>query len=395
MTRYFSTKKLVGFSIIATLILFAFSGSHPTTGSGGYTGAPGDNACVSCHSPSSAINGTINLTGLPSSISPNTTYPITVTITSTMGSPTRSGFQMVSLKPNLSNGGTFSVPPNENNAQVKIAGGKSYVGHQPAKLFTGTESIYEVEWTSPSDPTGDITVYAGAILANGAGGNSGDRFVVTTQTVTLGGGNPLSVTFSNIIDASCSDSSDGSATANATGGSGNYMYAWDNGETTATAIMLTGGTHSITVTDDSNQQVIETVTIGAPAPLAPFIIGQTDANCNGEASGTAEISVNGGTPGYTYNWGGGITGPVQNSLDAGNYTVTITDNNNCQAFLNVTIGEPAPLNINIIAQNNPSCNGDTDGLITVEATGGNGNYSYNWLDGIGTANGGTLSVSAV
>ena len=43
---------------------------------------------------------------------------------------------------------------------------------------------------------------------------------------------------SNIIDATCSDGTDGSATATPTGGSAPYTYAWSNGETTQTATML-------------------------------------------------------------------------------------------------------------------------------------------------------------
>lgn len=393
MTRHFTTKKLVAFSIFATLILFAFSGSHPTTGSGGYTGAPGDNVCTTCHTPGGVLDGNIAIGGLPGSVTPNTTYPLTITITNTAGSAVRAGFQMVSLKANLANGGTFSVPATESNAQVKTAGGKSYVGHQPAKNFSANEVIYNVEWTAPASATGDITVYAAAMIANGANGNSNDKFATTNMAVTLGGGgDPLMGTFSNIADASCSDSNDGSATINVTGGSGNYTYNWDNGEMNATAVMLSGGQHTVTVTDDSNNQIIEMVTIGSPSPIIPAIIFQNDAICNGEMSGSAELTANGGTPGFSYSWGNGIMGAIQNNLAANNYQVTITDLNNCTAVIGVTIGEPDPLEITIIGIDEPSCNGEADGMITVEATGGNGNFIYNWLDGIGVPNGGTLSL---
>ena len=393
MTRHFSTKSLVGFSIFATLLLFAFSGSHPTTSSGGYTGAPNDNVCTTCHTPGGSLDGNIAIGGLPSSVMANTTYPLTITITNTAGSAVRAGFQMVSLKTNLANGGTFSVPVSENNAQVKTAAGKSYVGHQPAKNFAANEVLYNVEWTAPASATGDITVYAAAMIANGANGNSGDKFVTTNMAVTLGGGgDPLSGTFSNIVDASCSDTNDGSATINAMGGSGNYMYNWDNGESNATAIMLSGGLHSVTVTDDSSGEIIETVTIGAPTAIVPSIIFQTDAVCNGEMSGAAEVSATGGTPGFNYNWGSGITGAIQNNLAAGNYVVTVTDLNNCTAEISVFINQPTPIDINIINLDQPTCNGDDDGSIEVSASGGNSGFTYNWLDGIGVPSGGTLSL---
>ena len=392
MTRHITTKTLVGFSIIMTLLLFAFSGSHPTTGTGGYTGAPNDNVCTTCHTPGGVLDGNIQITGLPAMVDPNTTYPLTVTINNTVGSAVRAGFQIVSLKDDLANGGTFTVPASETNAQVKTAAGKSYVGHQPARNFTGNMVIYDVEWTSPASAVGNITIYGASIIANGANGNGNDKFVTTNLITTLGGGgDPLTGTFSNIIDALCSDSNDGSATINAMGGSGNYTYAWDNGETNATAVMLSGGLHAVTVTDDSNNMITKTVTIGAPSAIVPSIIFQSDAICNGEMSGTAELVANGGSPGYTYNWGSGIMGAIQNNLAANIYIVTVTDINNCTEEITVIIGQPAPIVINIIALNEPSCNGEDDGLISVEATGGNGNFTYNWLDGIGIPSGGTLS----
>ncbi len=390
MKPHFSTKTLVGFSIFTTLLLFAFSGSHPTTGSGGYTGAPNDNVCTTCHTPGGSLDGTIEIDGLPASVMPNTIYPLTITITNTVGSAVQSGFQMVSLKSNLANGGTFSVPASENNAQVKTVAGKSYVGHQPAKDFSSNVSTYNVDWTAPESATGDITVYAAAIIANGADGNSNDKFVTTNIAVMLDG-NPLSGTFSNIVDASCSDSNDGSATINAIGGSGNYMYNWDNGETNATAVMLSSGQHSVTVTDDSNAEIVESVTIGAPTPLEPSIIFQNDAICNGEMSGSAELASAGGTPGYFYNWGNGITGAIQNNLAAGNYLVTVSDLNDCTVDISVVIGQPDPIQIDILMIDEPTCNGDADGIITVEATGGNGGFVFNWLDGIGIPADGILS----
>lgn len=397
MTRYFSTKSLVGFSILATLLLFAFSGSHPTTGGGGYTGAPNDNVCTTCHTPGGSLDGNITISGLPSSVDPNTTYPLTVTITNTVGSAVKAGFQMVSLKANLANGGIFTVPASESNALVKTINTapnqKYYVGHQPAKNFTGNQVIYNVEWTSPASADGNITVYAASMIANGANGNSGDKFVATNVSTILGGsGDPLSATFSNIADASCSDSNDGSATINATGGSGNYSYEWDNGETNATAVMLAGGTHDVTVTDDSNAQITEMVTIDAPAALNTSTVFQNNAVCNGEMSGSAELTTTGGTPGYSYNWGNGIMGATQNNLAANNYMVTVTDLNNCTELTSVLIGQPTAIDIGVVAINEPTCHEGNDGMIIVQATGGNAGFTYNWLDGIGTPSGDTLSL---
>ncbi len=392
MKKFFSKKSNIGFTIFAAIVLFAFSGQHPTTSTGGYTGAPNDSACTQCHSPGGSLEGTVEISGLPASVTPNSTYPLTVTITNTSGSATRAGFQMVSLKANLANGGTFTTPAAETSAVVKTAGGKSYIGHEPAKNFAANVVTYMAEWTAPASATGDLTVYAGAIIANGANGNSNDKFVATSvSTVLSGGSDPLTATFTFDAPTSCSDTDDGKATISPVGGSGNYSYAWDNGETNAAALMLSAGNHSVTVTDDSNTSISESIFIGSPDPILLNIISQSDAICNGANTGTAEVLATDGNGGFTYNWGNGITGDIQNNLFAGTYNLTATDINNCQQSIMVTIDEPQPIVINITNQTLPSCNGDSDGSISVEAVGGNGDFSYTWLTGMGIANGGTIT----
>ncbi|MFT4534342.1 MAG: hypothetical protein ACI9P5_001700 [Saprospiraceae bacterium] len=392
MKNFFAKKTNIGFTIFAAVILFAFSGSHPTSSTGGYTGAPNDNVCTTCHTPGGSLDGTIEISGLPSTVTPNDTYPLTVTITNTAGSAVRAGFQMVSLKANLANGGTFSVPATETNEQVKTAAGKSYIGHQPAKNFSANIVTYNVNWTAPASATGNITVYGASMIGNGANGNSNDKFVATNvSTVLASGGDPLTATFPFDAPTSCSDSNDGSATVLAMGGSGGYTYMWDNGETAETAIMLSAGNHDVTVTDDSNTSITESIFIDSPNPIILNIITESDAICNGENTGMGEVNASGGNGGFTYDWGNGLTGALQNNLTAGTYTVSATDVNDCQETVIVSIGEPLPIVINIINLTMPSCSNESDGSISVEATGGNGGFSYSWLTGMGITNEGTIT----
>ena len=94
-------------------------------------------------------------------------------------------------------------------------------------------------------------------------------------------------------------------------------------------------------------------------------------SCNGEADGTASVTVTGGTTDYTYDWTGTPTGDGTASvtdLAAGTWTCTVTDANGCTASVDVTITEPAPLTATITS---------TDGVTLVvseEAT------SYQWID---------------
>ncbi len=63
------------------------------------------------------------------------------------------------------------------------------------------------------------------------------------------GGQPLTIAIDQKADVSCGGTSDGSATALASGGSGTYNYSWSNGQTGAAAINLGPGTYAVTVSD--------------------------------------------------------------------------------------------------------------------------------------------------
>ena len=50
----------------------------------------------------------------------------------------------------------------------------------------------------------------------------------------------------------CAGDTNGSATAVPSNGIAPFTFLWDNGEVTATAIALTGGSHTVTITDATN-----------------------------------------------------------------------------------------------------------------------------------------------
>src|SRR5690606_27597771 len=93
------------FSVLGIAIMYlGFSFDPPA----GHTGAPGESLCSDCHTGNNPLDGTITISGLPAEIMVNTSYNITVTLTKTMGTPIRGGFQMVTLDGNNNNSGTYS-----------------------------------------------------------------------------------------------------------------------------------------------------------------------------------------------------------------------------------------------------------------------------------------------
>ncbi|HEY1192799.1 gliding motility-associated C-terminal domain-containing protein [Flavobacterium sp.] len=161
----------------------------------------------------------------------------------------------------------------------------------------------------------------------------------TTCTVTITEPNVLSCSISKDSPVKCFGENTGKATITAIGGNGDYTYLWDNGETTAQAITLSAGLHTVTVTDKLSYTTTCTVTISQPQSALTATKTQTNVTCGGGNNGSATVTVSGGTAGYTYNWN---TIPVQTTatatnLASGNYTVLITDANGCNISESFTI----------------------------------------------------------
>lgn len=101
----------------------------------------------------------------------------------------------------------------------------------------------------------------------------------------------------------------------------------------------------VTAYDRCNNPVSTTVRVDVPAPLqAEF----TDANihdvtCNGQSTGSAQVTVSGGQPTYNYLWSDNSNGYRAENLAAGTYKVTVTDANHCTTEAQVEIDEPEVL----------------------------------------------------
>ncbi len=155
---------------------------------------------------------------------------------------------------------------------------------------------------------------------------------------------PLTLGISSKTDALCYGSSTGTVTAGTvTNAVGTVNYSWKNSANTeigtiASVSNLPAGIYTLTVTDNCSSQS-NSVTIGEPAAALSAVKSQVNVSCGGASTGSATVTVSGGTTAYTYIWN---TNPVQSSetatnLSAGNYTVTITDENGCSINESFTI----------------------------------------------------------
>ncbi len=219
-----------------------------------------------------------------------------------------------------------------------------------------------------------------------------------TATVTITQPPVLTATVSQTNDK-CNGGATGTATVTPAGGTAPYTYLWaPGGQTNATATGLTAGSYTVTVTDNHGCQIQEIYTITQPPPMIITVLGITNVNCNGSATGSISVSVSGGANPYTYLWTpSGGTGANATGLSAGTYTLTVTDNNGCSQTVSETITEPTPVTANANVTSNILCNGGK-GSAQVTAGGGTPGYTYVWTpvggtnQSVGNLSAGTYTV---
>lgn len=315
------------------------------------------------------------------------TYTITLNYTTDCcGLSSPATFQLVvdPVPVNVVTGPTAFCANNGTGVTLNASGGSSYVW-APATGLSSTTAASVVAY-----PTSTTTY---TLTSSNATGNcfDTDNVTVTVRQVNLA---------PSAVVASCG--ANGSAAANASGGSGSYSYLWaPGGQTTPSITGMPAGTYNVTVTDISTGCVNNATVAVAPGPgvPTPFISNITPVNCNGAANGTATVAVSGGVGPFSYNWfpTGGSSATTA-ALPAGTYTVTITDISNpgCPTFAAATIPQPGPLSMAILSEDSANCP-TANGQVTVDAIGGTGPYTYNWGFGTGQTQtglaGGTYTVT--
>jgi gliding motility-associated-like protein len=192
---------------------------------------------------------------------------------------------------------------------------------------------------------------------------------------------PLTANIIGQTNVYCPGGDNGSVTVAGWGGTLPYEYSLDGGlfQISGTFSSLSAGSYTIRVRDVAMDIYDLTVTIAENEPMNVAASGE-DVHCYGGATGSVTSIVTGGTAPYTYSWN---TVPEQltetaTGLQAGTYTVTVTDVNGCIASNNVIITQP-PADMAIsITQVNVMCSGGTSGSATAVVTGGLAPFAYSW-----------------
>ena len=209
-------------------------------------------------------------------------------------------------------------------------------------------------------------------------------------TVTLTQPAALSISFAT-VQPGCSVSN-GAITATAAGGSGAYTYQWTNGPAASVWNNLQAGTYAVTVTDGAGCTATSSVVLTQQAGATATLGNVTNASCNGSSDGSITALLSGGQGPFTYVWSAPANSQTATAsgLTAGSYTLTVTDGNGCTSQITASVTQPLPVSVSVTASSQIVCAGSNTPL-SATATGGNGNFGFNWLPGPATGNSITVS----
>ncbi len=182
------------------------------------------------------------------------------------------------------------------------------------------------------------------------------------------------------VNAACGDL--GQIDVMVTGGSGNYDYNWNPAQANSPNIAnLVAGMYDLTVTD-TDSGCTSTASFEIENVTTELVINEpniSDETCL-EGDGSITLNVSGGCMPYTYMWSNMDIGNTPNAanLTAGDYGVTITDDNSNMVTGSYTVNGFVPLALDGVPNITPENMGMGDGAITITVTGGVMPYSYNW-----------------
>lgn len=139
---------------------------------------------------------------------------------------------------------------------------------------------------------------------------------------------------------------------------------------------LAPGNYLISVLDnngcllDTLTQIIALENVSANA----FII--QPVSCFNGMNGAAQMNILTGYPPFTVSWSNGDTGLQADSLGAGLYNVSVSDNNGCAQSYSIELSNPSPITI-LATGPDQLCEGDSL-HISATANGGTGHHNITW-----------------
>jgi len=248
-------------------------------------------------------------------------------------------------------------------------------------LPSGGTGAYSYFWQGPNNyvnpnPTNQISSLIAGVYSISI---SDQNNCQTTKSITLT--EPASLSLSTTINnVTCYGLQDASIFSAVSGGEFPYIFNWSNGEQTANINSLFVGNYSVNITDLNNCTYQEYFIITEPDSLV-LSLQSTNVNCFALSDGMVDLSLDGGTSPFTFNWNNNLFNTEDlTNIPEGVYSVIVSDDNNCQQTDSVYISAPQNLFLSVDSIVHLSCNSANDGQLAVSGTGGILPYTYSWAD---------------
>jgi hypothetical protein len=146
-----------------------------------------------------------------------------------------------------------------------------------------------------------------------------------------------------ITNVTCHGSANGTISIAMAGGNSSYGYTWSNGAVTQNQSNLPAGTYNVSITNANGCSTEASFSITEPSEI---IANTTVTNESGNNDGLIDLSINGGTGNYSFEWSNGATTEDLDGLTSGYYEVSVSDANGCNSTLGVNVLDESTAGIN-------------------------------------------------
>jgi gliding motility-associated-like protein len=286
------------------------------------------------------------------------------------------------------NGGGIEGLQNATGTQATIPPGRNFPSGWTA-VNDGIEFVpagtpnFTIQWLDPSNTVvstaltytacpAQTTTYTLQVVNTSCNGTPVTLIDPVTVVVTQ---STLTASDSSIYPT-CNGSCDGVITILAASGVPPYTYTWTpNVSSGPVANNLCAGTYICSVMDGTGCSIGVIINLIPPPPFT-LGIASTPSLCN-DSTGTAFVTITGGTGPFTIDWSNGDTTANIIGLPPGPYQVVVTDSAGCPDSLTTVVTQNG-LQLDT-ATTQLICNGSCNGIASVNVVSGIPPYTYSWM----------------